>query len=142
MASIAMMVGGAIINAVAFTGSNFLFSNLKQKKADEERQRHDLALEKLSKAKLEYEENRTKYLDYLNDRYKKEVKAQKTFHDIDSALRDYNEVTKSDLKIPVGLLREPKLSDFYVPSEEQKNGEIVFVVGGTALVAFLVYKLL
>ena len=29
MATIAMLVGGAIINAVAFSGTNFLFSNLK-----------------------------------------------------------------------------------------------------------------
>jgi hypothetical protein len=41
MATIAMMVGGAIVNAVAFSGSNWLFSSLKSKQIDEERLRHD-----------------------------------------------------------------------------------------------------
>ena len=41
-----MMVGGALVNALAFTGSNFLFGQLSKDRVDAERKWHDLALEK------------------------------------------------------------------------------------------------
>ena len=44
MASIAMMIGGAITNALAFSGSNFLFSELS---GSAQYKRPNLALEKL-----------------------------------------------------------------------------------------------
>ena len=49
MAAIGMMVGGAIVNALAFTGGSYLFSLLgdKSAKAEKERKRHDLAVEEL-----------------------------------------------------------------------------------------------
>ena len=42
MASIAMMIGGAITNALAFSGSSFLFNQMS---GSAERKRHNLALE-------------------------------------------------------------------------------------------------
>ena len=45
MATIALMVGGAITNALAFSGSNFLFSQMS---GAAERKRHNLAMEKPS----------------------------------------------------------------------------------------------
>ena len=41
MASIAMLLGGAAVNALAFSGSNYLFSMLRSSGIDEERKRHD-----------------------------------------------------------------------------------------------------
>ena len=140
MASIAMMIGGAVVNALAFTGSNFLFSSINQGNAERERKRHDLALEELSRAKIEYEKNRTALLDYLNERIRKEARAKSTFQDINQALIEYKEVTGNDLEFPEELRREPKLSDFYSPSEEQKDAEIIFIIGGTAIIGYLVYK--
>ena len=52
--AVAMMVGGAIMNAFAFTGSNFLFSMLRDPGADEERKRHDQAIEQLQSAQAEW----------------------------------------------------------------------------------------
>ena len=37
---------------------------------------------------------------------------------------------------------KPELSDFYTPSEDQKNRELVFIVGGMALTGFIAYKLI
>jgi len=37
------------------------------------------------------------------------------------------------------LKNPPELADFYVPSEDQKDGEIAFVIGGMALVALIAY---
>ena len=47
MASIGFLIGGAMINALAFSGSNFLFSSLSKKSIDRERKRHDKAIEDL-----------------------------------------------------------------------------------------------
>ena len=37
---------------------------------------------------------------------------------------------------------EPELSDFFHPSENQKNGELLFVAVGTGVAAFALYKYL
>ena len=53
MASLLFTIGGAVVNALAFSGTNFVFSRLTDH-GEEERKRHDLALEKLQKAKDEW----------------------------------------------------------------------------------------
>ena len=46
MASVLFTIGGAVVNALGFSGTNFVFSRLTDHAA-EERGRHDLAFEKL-----------------------------------------------------------------------------------------------
>ena len=46
MASLLFTVGGAVVNALAFSGTNFVFSRLTDH-GEEELKRHGLALEKL-----------------------------------------------------------------------------------------------
>ena len=58
MASIAMLIGGALANALAFTGSSYLFHRLSADNIDAERKRHDLAIEKLQKAQIEWTHKR------------------------------------------------------------------------------------
>ena len=53
MASVLFTIGGAAVNALAFSGTNFVFSKLTDHRA-EECKRHDLALENLQKAKDEW----------------------------------------------------------------------------------------
>ena len=55
MATIALMVGSAITNALAFSGSNFLFSQMS---GAEERKRHNLAMEKLQHERDTWNEER------------------------------------------------------------------------------------
>ena len=54
MASIGFLIGGVLVNALAFTGSNFLFSTLSKESIDKERKRHDKAIEDLQKAQIEW----------------------------------------------------------------------------------------
>ena len=49
MASVLFTTGGAIMNALAFSGTDFFFSKLTDH-GEKERKRHDLALEKLKRA--------------------------------------------------------------------------------------------
>ena len=128
MASIALMIGGAIINATTFVGGSYLAKYLSgSSDSDEEKKRHDLAVEKYQKEYEEYEENRAKLNDWIltNDRIKDEAK--ENFKNTDYALKLYNKIHQDDLS-----LREPQFSDFYQPSAQQKQGEIIYV-GASAL---------
>ena len=53
MASIAMLIRGALADALAFTGSSYLFHRLSKDSIDKERKRHDAAIEKLQKTQIE-----------------------------------------------------------------------------------------
>ena len=66
MASVAMLIGGALGNALAFTGSSFLFSRLSKDSIDRERKRHDLAIEQLQKAQIEWVHKRQEQIDFIN----------------------------------------------------------------------------
>ena len=58
MASIGFLIGGALINALAFSGSNFLFSGPSKESIDKERKRHDKAIEDLQRAQIEWAKRR------------------------------------------------------------------------------------
>ena len=44
MASIGFLIGGAHVNALAFSGSNFLFSSVSKESIEKEPKRHDKAI--------------------------------------------------------------------------------------------------
>ena len=53
MTSIGFLIGGALINALAFSSNNVLFSNLFKESTDKEQKRHDKAIEDLHRARIE-----------------------------------------------------------------------------------------
>ena len=66
MASIVIMVGGAVLNAATFIGGNYLAHYLSggdPKAAQKEEVRHDKAREAYQAAYAKYEKARTKLLD-------------------------------------------------------------------------------
>lgn len=142
MASIAMMVGGALVNALAFSGSNFVFSMLKSSGVDTERKRHDRAVEQLQSAQAAWARKRTERLDWINSELRRQGHAVQTFRDVDAAIREYAAVTGKPLKREArDALKdpEPQLSDFYIPSEDQKRREMTFVVFGMGVVGLATY---
>ena len=48
-----MLIRGALANALAFTGSTYLFHRLSANNIDTERKRHDAAIEALQRAQIE-----------------------------------------------------------------------------------------
>ena len=58
MASIAMLIGGALANALDFTGSSYLSHRLSADNIDAERKRHDAEIEALQKAQVEWAHKR------------------------------------------------------------------------------------
>ena len=49
-----MLIGGALANALAFTGSSYLFYRLSADNVGAERKRHDAAIEKLQAAQIKW----------------------------------------------------------------------------------------
>lgn len=139
MASLGMLIGGAAVNALAFSGSNFLFGQLNKRKADEERERHDRAVEQLSAARAQWSETRTRKLDFYNRYLQEQHLATAEIIDINDAARQYYLATK---QTPQSLKREPTLSDFYHPSQDQKSMEISFIIVGLGGLSYLIYKYL
>ena len=54
MASVAILIGVALANALAFTGSSYLLHRLSADNIDAERKRHNAAIEALQKAQIEW----------------------------------------------------------------------------------------
>ena len=93
MASVAMLVGGALVNALAFTGSNYLFTMLRSAGFDDERKRHDKAVQQLQAAQASWSRKRTERLDFINEELRRQGHVVKTFRDIDAAIQEYAQVT-------------------------------------------------
>ena len=62
MASVLLTISGAAMNALLFSGTNFLFSKLTDH-GEKECKRHDLAFEKLQKIRDEQNEDRMRRID-------------------------------------------------------------------------------
>ena len=138
MASIGFLIRGALVNALAFTGSNYLFNSLSKESIDKERKRHDKAIEDMQQAQLLWAKKRQERLDYINDQIIKEHKAEKRFVDLSSAMQEYFIVTGRQLE---PLPPKPVLSDFYVPSEDHHNRELAFIfISMVGIGAFLWYS--
>jgi hypothetical protein len=125
MASIAMLLGGAIANAVAFTRSSYLFSKLSGSDVEDERRRHNAAIEQLQAAQAAWAKKRTQRLDFIQEQLRREGHAVQTFKDVDEAVQEYYLVTGKRLD---PLTEEPQLTDFYTPSGSQQAREIQFIV--------------
>ena len=91
MASVLFTIGGAVVNALSFSGTNFVFSRLTDHSA-EERKRHDLALEKLQGARDEWNRDRMKGFDLINKRLSERNEARPYIKNVDEAMLKYYRV--------------------------------------------------
>ena len=81
-------IPGAVANATAFGGANLAFSMLTDYGA-KERKRHDLALEKLQRAKDKWKKDRIKRLDFINKRLREKNEARAYINNVDQAMLEY-----------------------------------------------------
>ena len=138
MASLLFTVGGAVVNALAFSGTNFAFSRLTNH-GEEEQKRHDLALERLQRARDEWNKDQMKGLDFINKRPREKNEARVDINNVDEAVLEYYRVFAKQIK---PLPPEPQLSNFYHPSEAQKSGELLFVAVGTGIATYALHRYL
>lgn len=139
MASIAIMVGGAVLNAAAFVGGNYLAKAFGGggDAAEKEKERHDKALEAYQAAYAKYNRDRTKLIDWVQTNAQIKEEAKQNFTNTDYALKLYNKANPEKKMLPP---TEPKFSDFYRPSRLQENSELVFVGAGTAALAYAAFR--
>ena len=111
MASVAIMVAGAITNAAAFTGGNYLAKYLSGdsgQAALDEKIRHDKALEKYQASYEKWQKDRTELLDWIADQDRAKDMARHDFQTTDQALAFYNQTHRAKVALP----KEPQFSDF------------------------------
>ena len=85
MATSLFTIGGAVVNALAFSGTNFVFSRFTDH-GEKERKTHDLALENLQRARDKWNEDRMKQLDFINKRLREQNKARAYINNVDEAM--------------------------------------------------------
>ena len=88
MASLLFAIGGAVVNALAFSGTNLVFSRLTDHGA-EERKRHDLALKKLQRVRDEWNRDRMKRLDTMNKRLREKNEKRTYMNNLHEATLEY-----------------------------------------------------
>ena len=116
-----MLIGGALANALAFTGSSYLFHRLSADNIDAKRKRHDAAIEAFQKAQIEWTHKCQQRIDFINNQLRLERKAETNFTELNDAMREYHEVFGHELP-PL-----PVLSDFYTLTDEQHHRELGFI---------------
>ena len=119
-----MLIGGASANALAFTGSSYLFHRLSKDSIDAKRKRHNAVIEALQAAQIEWAHKRQQRIDFINNQLRLKRKAETKFTELNNAMREYHEVFGHELP---SLPREPVLSDFYTPTDEQHYRELGFI---------------
>ena len=142
MASIAIMIGGAVLNAAAFTGGNYLAKYLAGddgKAALAEKIRHDKALEDYQNAMEKYTQERTQLLDWIETNREIKAQADQNFTNTDYAFKLYNQAHP---EYKLTRLTAPRFSDMYQPSEAQKQGELLFVGGGALALGYAAFRFL
>ena len=128
-----MLIRGASANALAFTGSSYLFHRLSADNIDAERKRHNVVIEKLQAAQIEWAHKRQQRIDFINNQLRLQRKAETKFTELNDAMREYHEVFghvfhgAGSLGGLPPLPREPVLSDLYNPTDEQHYRELGFI---------------
>ena len=82
MATISIMVGGAVLNAATFIGGNYLAKALSGdsgKAAMDEKIWHDKALDAYQAAYAKYQKDRTELLDWVAEQDREKIKLYTIF---------------------------------------------------------------
>ena len=88
MASLLFTVGNAVVNALAFSSTNFVFSRLTDH-GEKERERHNLTLENLQRARDKWNEDRMKWLYFINKRLREKSETRAYINNVDDAVLEY-----------------------------------------------------
>ena len=115
---------GAVLNAAAFTGGSYLARYISGNDQDEERKRHDLAIEKYEKDYNEWKKSMARAEQWKEEQEQNKEQAARKFKSTD----DEN-------------LTEPQFSNYYKPSKEQRSGEMLFTGVTVAGLAYGISRL-
>ena len=80
-----------------------------------------------------------KRLDFTNKKLREKNEARAYINHVDEAMVEYYRVFAKQIR---PLLSDHQLSDFYHPSEVEKNDELLFVTVDTGIATYALYKYL
>ena len=86
---------------------------------------------------MKWNEHRMKRIDFINKKLGKKNEGRAYSSNVDKAMVESYRIFSKWRK---PLTPEPKLSDFYHPSEGPKNVELLFVTLGAGLATYILYK--
>ena len=109
MVSLLATGASVAINALAFSGTNYIFSKFSDH-GEAERKRHDIALEDLQRDRDKWNQERMERQDFIDKRLRDKKEARDYIRNLDSAMLEYYRVFGVKLK---PLPSEPQLSDYY-----------------------------
>ena len=98
----------------------------------------NLALEKYQRDYAQYQKDRTQLLDWVAKHDREKNQAFYDFQNTDQALALYNQTHRAKVALP----QEPKFSDYYKPSPQQKNGELLFIGASTLVLGYAAFRFL
>ena len=101
-----------------------MFHRLSADNIDAKSKRHDAAIEALQAAQIESAHKRQQRINFINNQLKLERKVETKFTELNNAMREYHEVFGHELP---PLPRQPVLSNFYTPTNEQHYRELGFI---------------
>ena len=139
MASIAIVIGGAVLSATLFIGGNYLACYLSgddKAQAEKERERHDHALEKYNEVVEWSREGQEKLQDFIAENDLLKHQTSQNLVNVDNALKLYNQTHNEKI-----AWKEPQMSDYYSPSNQQKTAEIMYVGGGALVLGYTASRL-
>ena len=87
-----------------------------------------------------WQKSRQRVMDWYLQRRDKENIAAHDLTNTDEALKLYNRVHEAVDQPQITLGKEPKLDNYYKPSDSQKTGEIMYVSAGMLGVVYLASK--
>ena len=117
------MVTGGLFNAIAFAGAGFLFSKLNRSGYEKETKRHNLALEQLSRAKEKWYEKEVSRKNRIEEKRQQLADANA---DTNKALSNLKSVLSYQIsKLELTQHEEPKLSNYYEPSDEMEEYKLL-----------------
>ena len=124
----ASVVAGGIFNAVAFAGAGYVFHKLDKNAYEDEMKRHNLAMEKLQKAKEKWYEKTVEKNNKVALLWQRLNDANKDLDATNDALHNLRTAMDKDAG------PEPTLNDYYEPSDDMKmyTNVVVGVVGSWA----------
>ena len=119
MASLIALAGGALINALAFSGTNYMFSHLDKKMQMKNEYDTTRRLKNLIRQTLSGQKERTKKLDFYNKYLKDQQEAYSYIANINDAAEEYYQATGQKQE----LTPKHTLSELYHPSEIKNQGK-------------------
>ena len=89
-------------------------------------------------AYAKWQKDRTELLDWVAKQDREKDKAIHHFQDTDRTLALYNQTHRAKVALP----KKPEFCDFYKPSEQQKNGELLFIGGSMLAFGYAAFRFL